>query len=124
MLACTRPRGQWNFARVARWAGWTAHRPALFVLERVDDDDDGGTHEHDEQGREDAADHREEHFQRRLSGLLLRPLPAAAAHLFRLNAEDLRDTDAELFRLDQGLDEGVQLFDARAAAHVIQRFET
>src|SRR5881392_1904526 len=88
-----------------------AYVRALFVLERVDDDDDGGSHEHDEQGREDAADHREEHLQRRLRSLLLRSLPAAAAHLFRLNAEDFRDTDAELFRLDQRLDEGVQLFD-------------
>ena len=51
-------------------------------------------------------------------------MPAATAHLFRLDAKDFRDTDAELFRLDQRLDEGVQLFDAGTAAHVIQRLET
>src|SRR2546426_6944752 len=96
----------------------------LFVLERVDDDDDGRAHQDDEQGREDAANHREEHFQRRLGGLLLRPLPAAAAHFFGLNAQHLRDSHAELLGLDQRQDEGVQFLDPRAPAHVIERLET
>src|SRR6202022_2655105 len=95
----------------------------LVMLERVDDDDDGGAHQDDEQGREESADHREEHFQRGLRGLLRRSLTAAAPHLFRLDAEYLRDTDAELLGLDQGLDEGVQLLHAGAAAHVIERLQ-
>src|SRR6266581_1789369 len=102
---------------------WTPPRRYLFVLKRVDDDDDRWAHQDDEQGREDAADHREEHFQRSLRGLLFRPLTAAAPHLFRLDAEYFRDTDTELFRLDQRLDEGVQLLDAGAAAHVIERLQ-
>src|SRR2546422_6987719 len=93
------------------------------MLERMDNDDYCWPHQDDEQGREDAADHREEHFQRGLRGLLLRPLPAAAPHLFRLDAEHFRDTDTELFRLDQRLDEGVELLDAGAASHVIERLQ-
>src|SRR5437870_3315108 len=81
----------------------------LMVLERVDDDDDGGAHQDDEQGREDAADHREEHLQRGLSGLFLGTLTATTPHLFRLDTEDLGDTNTELFGLNQRLDEGVKL---------------
>src|SRR5439155_18039940 len=97
---------------------------ALVMLERVDDDDDGRPHQDDEQGREDAADHGEEHFQRGLRGLLLGTLTATAPHLFRLDAEHLGDADAELLGLDQRLDEGVQLLDAGAAAHVIERLQS
>src|ERR1700736_4353784 len=39
------------------------HSSLALVLEGVDDDDDGRPHQHDEEGREDAADHREQHFQ-------------------------------------------------------------
>src|ERR1700730_16007262 len=89
----------------------------------MDNDDYRWAHQDNEQSREDAADHREEHFQRRLRGLLLRSLTAAAPHLFRLDAEHFRDTDAELLGLDQRLDEGVQLLDAGAAAHVVERLQ-
>src|SRR5207248_4239595 len=34
------------------------------------------------------------------------------------------DTDAELLRLDQGLDEGVEFLNAGAASHVVERLET
>src|SRR6266852_5228166 len=101
MRPVTRTRGRRNFGRVsdgpldaamARFSSRAQVR--LVVLKRVDDDDDRWSHEDDEQGREDTADHREEHFQGRLCGLLLRSLTTAAPHLFRLDAEHFRDTDA------------------------------
>src|ERR1700694_1914896 len=113
-----------NAARPRRVTRESAARPAgslfcLVMLKRMDNDDYRWAHQDDKQGREDAADHREKHFQGRLRGLLLRSLTAAAPHLFRLDPEHFRDTDAELFRLDQRLDEGVQLLDAGAGAHVV-----
>src|SRR5260370_35895526 len=106
----------------------SAARPAgslfcLVMLKRMDNDDYRWAHQDDEQGRKDAPDHREEHLQRRLRGLLLRALAAAAPHLFRLDAEHFRDTDTELFGLNQGLNEGVQLLDPGAAPHVVERLQ-
>src|SRR5438445_5515530 len=65
--------------------------------------DDRRPEEHDEQRREDAADHREEHLQRRLLTLLLGTLTALSADLLRLDAEHVGDADAELLRLDDRL---------------------
>ena len=40
-----------------------------------------------------------------------------------MDAQYFGDPDAQLFRLDQRLDEGVQFLDTRAAAHIIERLE-
>ena len=56
---------------------------------RLHEDQHGGTEQDDPQRREDAADHREHHLQRRLGALFLRALAALAPHLVSLDAQTI-----------------------------------
>src|SRR5206468_8257257 len=107
--------------RAGPWS--LAPRGTGLAGEGLDHLEDGRTEKDDEESREDAADHREEHLERRLLALLLGALPAAAADLLGLDAQHVGDADAQLLRLDDRLEEVVQLGDAVAAAHVVERLE-
>src|SRR3990170_3213191 len=95
--------------------------PLRRVSEVADDQDQGGAKDHDEQGREDAPDEREEHLDRRLRGGLLRALPAFDPELFGLDLEHLRDRDAELLGLDDRADEVGERLDLGARHDVPER---
>src|SRR6202049_3090784 len=90
----------------------------------VGDLDHRRAEEHDEQGWEDASDHREEHLQRGLLPQFLGALPALATDLLGLDAQDVGDTHAELLRLNDRLDEVAQLLDLAALADIVERLET
>src|SRR6266849_2413844 len=94
------------------------------LLPWLQQDQRGRAEQDDPQRREDAADHRQHHLQRRLRGLFLRPLAPLAAHLVSLDAQDLADAGAELLRLDDRLDEVVQVLDAAAPAHLVHGLES
>src|SRR3981081_3230108 len=64
----------------------------------------------DEQGREDAADGRQDDEDRGARGLLLRALTALHAHLLGLDPQDLRHRHTELIGLDDRGDEAAKLF--------------
>src|ERR1700680_2530115 len=75
----------------------------------VGDLDHRRAEEHDEQGWEDASDHREEHLEWGLLPQFLGALAALAADLLRLDAEHVGNSNAELLRLNDRLDEVAQL---------------
>src|SRR5579872_859894 len=90
---------------------------------RLHEDQDCRAEQHDPQRREDAAHHGQHHLQSRLSTSLLRALAAPAPHLIGLDAQDLSDARTELFRLDDRLDEVVEVVHAAVASHLVQRLE-
>src|SRR3979411_1177676 len=92
-------------------------------LPRLEQDQRRRSEQDDPQRREDAADHRQHHLQRRLGRLFLGALAALAPHLVGLDAEDFSDAGAELLRLDDGLDEVVQVLYPAAPAHLVHRLE-
>src|SRR3712207_5452394 len=90
-------------------------------------DPDAAYHRHhrrpkdnDEDGREDAPDHREQHLDRRLRRGLLGALTSLDAKLLRLDLEHLRDWNAELLGLDDGADEVAHRARVGARRHVSQ----
>ena len=79
-----------------------------------------GPEDDDEHRREDAADEREEHLDRRLGCHLLRALAALDAQLLGLDLEDARDRDAELLGLDDRADEARERGHLHARDHLAQ----
>src|SRR5205807_8465980 len=71
-----------------------ACRTPPVLLEVLGDVDDGGPDDHDEESREDAEHHREQHLHGSLEGLLLGQLTALDAHLVGLGPEHAADGDA------------------------------
>src|ERR1700674_3158495 len=129
---------RWNGACVTEWGSHHSGLSGNPGVERVavlrvrsvpgcsklvGDLDHRRAQEHDEQGWEDASDHREEHLQRGLLPQFLGALPALAADLLGLDAQDVGDTHAELLRLNYRLDEVAQLLDLAALADIVERLE-
>src|SRR6202162_5030598 len=92
--------------------------------ELVGDLDHGRTEEQDDERGEDAPDHREQHLEWGLLALLLGALPALATDLLGLDAQHVGDSDAELLRLNDRLDEVAQLLDLAPPSDIVERLET
>src|SRR6266566_5435944 len=75
------------------------------------------------QRREDASEHRDEHLQRSLRAALLCAQQTFVAYLVGLDPQDPAHARPELLRLNDRLDEVVQLLDAGALAHVVERLQ-
>src|SRR5258708_6259627 len=81
-----------------------------------------GAEEHDEEGREDESDQRQEQLDRRFVGQLLRPLRALDAHLGGEDTKYLSQRRAQLVRLDERVHEAAQGGKLDSRGEVAQRF--
>src|SRR5439155_225191 len=75
------------------------------------------------QRREDASEHRDEHLQRSLRAALLCAQQTFVAYLVGLDPQDPAHARPQLLRLNDRLDEVVQLLDTGALAHVVERLQ-
>src|SRR4051794_35809549 len=80
-----------------------------------------GSEEHQEEGREDEADQREEQLDRRLVGQLLRALRALGSHLRGEDAQHLAERRAHAVRLDERVHEGGDGGNAYPRREIAQR---
>src|SRR5438445_4643695 len=80
-----------------------------------------GSEQHEEDGREDAADERQQQLDRRLVGELLRPLRALDAHLGGEDAEDLSQRCPHPVCMHERLHEPGEALQLDARGQVAQR---
>src|ERR1700690_1683306 len=110
----------------ASFPGWCWSRPVAgsfgnaAAAERLDYLDDRRAQDDDEQGREDAADEREQHLDRGLGGLLFGSRASLDAELLGLDLQNLGDRNAELLGLDDRADEVRQRLDVGSGNHVAE----